>query len=471
MENTFVPEASLNSLALAFLFGMAALTLFVARPHALIPLLITTCYMPLGQAFVIGGVHLQFFRILLLVGWARVLSRGEHRELELTRMDRLFLYWAAATVVLGTLASPGLDRLIRCSGAAFDALGTYFLMRCWIRSFEDFIGGLRFLGVMVVPLAVCMIAEKFTGRNVFSVFGGVSAITGVREGRLRCQGAFRHPILAGTYAATLFPLFIGLLISGRRNRWPALLGICSTLIACLAATSSGALLALMSAVAGFALWPLRFSMRLLRRGAVAIIIGLALVMNAPVWYLIARVADITGGTGWHRSYLIDVAIKHFGEWCLFGTVYTAHWAPAGQVLAADPDNMDITNHYIAEGIGGGMVKLGLFLAMIVLGFKVVGRWIRRTEPDLVQYRFLVWAVGVCLCAHCVSFISILYFDQIIVMWFWILAIIAMISFEYDRAAELSPEPQTTEAGEPAQPFIAHDFHGAQPVFSEPNPPQ
>ena len=116
-------------------------------------------------------------------------------------------------------------------------------------------------------------------------------------------------------------------------------------------------MALIAAMVGLALWRWQRYMRLMRRGAVVAILVSTLVMKAPVWYLFARLSEFTGGTGWHRAYLIDQTIAHLNEWWLFGTTYTAHWGPAGEVIAADPNMMDITNHYVMEGIKGGLLKL------------------------------------------------------------------------------------------------------------------
>ena len=285
----------------------------------------------------------------------------------------------------------------------------------------------------VVYISTAQLVRDAWTRNVFSVFGGVPEITVVREGKLRCQGAFAHPILAGTYAATCFPLFVALWFQSGRNKLRAAVGACCAAVATVAASSSGALLALISVCIGFGLWPLRFQMRWIRRGIVFLVIVLALVMKAPVWYSIAKISEITGGTGWWRSYMIDQAINHFNEWWLFGSTYTAHWGPAGIVLAADPKNTDITNNYIAEGLGGGLLKLGLFVAMIVLCYKTIGRRMRRAKTSPFAQRILIWAIGICLTAHCVSFISVAYFDQIVVMWYWLLAIVSMLAARKLRA--------------------------------------
>lgn len=427
MDDGLTFASSLTALGVFFIIAMSVLTWSLPRRSALIPLMITTCYMPLGQFFVIGGMHLQFFRILLLVGVCRAWTRREGVGLQVTCLDKLLGFWAVAAVVLGTLADPSSGRLTNRVSEVFNALGLYYVMRCWVRDLEDVLGLVRVLAVLAAPLALSMLVEKFTSRNIFSAFGGVPQITVERDGKLRCQAAFRHPIMAGTYGATLFPLFAGLWLARKEGRHWALLGCCSAIVVTLAAASSGAFMALVSAVIGFGMWKARLQMRWIRRGLILALIGLACLMKAPVWYAIAKLSDLTGGTGWHRSYLIDQALKHLDEWWLFGSDYTAHWAPAGQVLAADHNNMDITNHYIMEGLGGGVCKLGLFMAMIVMGFKTVGQYIRGPDTGWRTDSIFVWSIGVCLLAHCVSFISVAYFDQIIVMWFWLLGILAMLS--------------------------------------------
>ncbi len=124
---------------------------------------------------------------------------------------------------------------------------------------------------------------------------------------------------------------------------------------------------------------------------------------------------------------VEDAIRHFDEWWLVGSTYTAHWAPGGEVVAADPNNMDIINHYVAEGLGGGIVKLALFVTMIVVCFRIVGRWVRELDDTVLRpAAFLVWSLGACLFAHCISFFSVSYFDQIVIMYYWLLAVIASL---------------------------------------------
>jgi hypothetical protein len=430
VDSAVQDSSNLVPFGLLFLVIMIVLTWCLPRRFALIPLMITTCYMPLGQMFVIAGFHFQFIRILLVVGWCRAFIRSEAGGLKLSRLDKLFIYWALVTLVVGTLTQPSMGRFINRSGEVYNAVGTYFLIRWWVRDLDDVIQVVRVMGFMVVPLAISMIVEKSTGRNAFAVFGGVPEITAERDGSLRCQGAFRHPILAGTYAATLFPLFVGLWFQPGRNKLPAIIGCCSSIVATITASSSGSVLALLSAIVGFALWHFRYRMRAFRWGIVAMLVALSLSMKAPVWYVFAKMSDIAGGTGWYRSYIIDQAVRHFNEWWLVGSTYTAHWAPGGEVMIGNPGNMDIINNYVNEGLGGGILKLGLFVAMIVACYKIIGRWTHRQDSVPISRRIFVWSLGVCLTTHCISFLSVVYFDQIIVMWFWILAVISMVSNQH-----------------------------------------
>jgi hypothetical protein len=100
--------------------------------------------------------------------------------------------------------------------------------------------------------------------------------------------------------------------------------------------------------------------------------------------------------------------------------------------------MDITNHYVMEGVKGGLLKLILFLVIITRSFKAIG-WGIRGEWAEKPAKFFVWAMGVSLFAHCLSFLSIVYFDQTIVVWYWLLACITCVA---SLASERKPSPGT-----------------------------
>ena len=412
-------STSLAPLGMLFLGVMTVLTFALPRRLAFLPVLAAVCYMPLGQQILIGSLHFPILRLLILAGVARVISRGEWRGLAWNRMDKVFLWWAVLSVVLGTLSKPTSGIFVNRLGAFYYAVGIYFLASCWVKDTKTFLGLVKALAVMMVPIAVSMAVEKVTTRNVFAIFGGVPAITVERGGHLRCQAAFRHPILAGTFGATAFPLFAGLWFQGGKAKKPAMLGAISAVIITIAASSSGALVTLLLGWVGLAMWRIRHRMQLVRRGIVVAILLLSLVMNAPVWYLTSKLSSIAGGTGWYRGWLIDQSVAHFDEWWLCGTTYTANWSGSGgEVMDDDPDNIDITNQFLLEGIRGGVLKMTLFVALIVFGFKAIGWRMQSAAAASFAGGMLLWATGVSLYTHCISFFSVTYYDQLAVIWYW-----------------------------------------------------
>jgi hypothetical protein len=431
----------LTPLAIVMLLVMVGLTWALPRRFAFCPLLILTCLMPLGQELVLLGLHFPLFRVVLLVGILRVLFRGEAAQLRWTPLDKIFAWWVLVSVVFGTMSKPSMELFVNRMGDAYTAVGSYFFFRCVIADFEDIVTSVRTLAWVSLPLAALMLVENNTGHNPFAALGGVPAFSAIREGHVRCQGAFRHAILAGTFGATLIPLCVALWFYRPQYRRLTIAALIASLVITITARSSGALLALLAGVGGLMFWKWRQSLRLIRRGVVVAILGLALAMNAPVWFLLAKLSSVSGGGGWHRAWLIDQAVRHFDEWWLFGTTYTASWGPAGEVIAADPNMMDITNHYVMEGVKGGMLKLGLFLVIIIVCFKGIGQKLR-TEAAASPSGFLIWALGVTLFAHCLSFISVTYFDQIIVIWYWLLAAVCLAI--YSPSKSYAPVPVAGE---------------------------
>jgi len=404
---------------------MSILVLILPRRLAVLPVMMITCYLTIGQVINVGGLHFMFFRVVLLAGWIRVLIRHEFRDLRLNTIDRVFIIWVASGVVIYVARQASLEALVNRLGFAYNAIMGYFLFRALIWDLDDAVQAIKLMAVVMIPLAALMCVEEMTGRNLFSVFGGVPEITVVREGKFRCQGPFRHAILTGTFGATSIPLFIAVWVKDRRFRAvivPALLGA-SLMV--LFSASSGPLMSVLAVVTGIAMLRFREHIKKVWWGALIGVISLHLIMKAPVWFLMSHVAELAGGGGWYRSELIDQAIKHIGEWWFCGTDYTAHWMPF--TLANNPNMVDITNQYISEGVNGGILTMLLFIGVIVLCFRQIGRHVRvlylEDAPDAVG---ATWCIGVALFAHAVSFLSVAYFDQLTVLWYFVLASVSSV---------------------------------------------
>jgi hypothetical protein len=299
------------------------------------------------------------------------------------------------------------------------------------------------ISIVLVPLAILMLIEKSTTRNMFSIFGGVSVNTMIDEGgRLRCQGPFRHPILAGTLGAALLPLFMGIWFQGRDFKSFANVGILAVVIIILTAHSSGPVVASVFVGIGMLMWRVRDDMRLLRWVGLFGLIALHMIMKDPVWALFGRLSEVLGGTGYHRTALITAAVSHFDEWWLMGTHYTGHWLP--YTLRLDPTMADMTNQFIYEGVVGGLLTMVLFIVLISRCFGAVGRLVHLTEKVApFSSRIMIWSLGVGLFAHVVSFMSVSYFDQNIVMFYFILACTSLCSETLVNARKCITRVETT----------------------------
>jgi hypothetical protein len=159
-------------------------------------------------------------------------------------------------------------------------------------------------------------------------------------------------------------------------------------------------------------------MRLVRWGALFLLVALHLLMEAPVWHLITRVDVIGGSTGYHRYRLIDAAVRYSHEWIVIGTTGgTAHWGPQLR---------DVTNYYLVQGLNGGIVQLLIFLAILGWGFRDAGRIVCNAGSDRSSM-ILGWALGVSLFVHCTSFVGVSYFGQILPLFYLTLATIGSLA--------------------------------------------
>jgi hypothetical protein len=427
--------STISSLGLIFTLAMVALLLALPRRLALLPIVLTACYMTFGQQIVIVGLHFRLLRLLVLVGCIRIIFRGEFRGFRWQRLDTVITLWSISSIVTYTLLWQTTDALVNRLGLVYDAFGLYFFFRCFVRDVEDITRACRIFAVVLLPLALSMSVEKLTGRNPFYVFGGVPEVTSVREGVLRCQGPFGHPILAGTFGAVWLPCFVGLWWQ-RRNRLLAVLGIVSSTLITFLAGSSGPVGAYLAGIAALSFWPFRNSMKRVRWVLVGLMLVLQLVMKAPIWFVFARFSFFSGSTGWHRANLIDQTISHFFDWWLVGTKETYSWGVWGG---------DITNQFILEGVRGGLITMILFTTIVVLCFSRVGRLLRTSRGESKRSRLFLWAIGATLFSHVMSFMSVSYFDQNVVNWFLTLAAVAAANAARWKQAQTAIGISETEA--------------------------
>jgi hypothetical protein len=413
------------------------LILILPRRFVVVPLLVMTLLSPWSQQIYVLGVHLFVPRILILVAIARVMFTNPNSPQSRfaggwNPIDAVFLLWvvfrAAAFIILFQASS---GAIIYETGFVWDVLGGYLVLRVLIQNEEDIVRVIKVFAVIAFICGLTMLNEKLRSQNVFGYFGSLPIVPDSREGSIRAQGPFAHPILAGVFGVTLVPLFWWLW-QGGKSKVLAACGFVGSTLMMYSCASSTPLFAYLAAFAGLAFWPLRNRMRILRWGIVLGIISLHMVMKAPVWMLISRVDLIAGNSGYHRAELIDQCIRHFSDWWLVGTTASGTWGF---------DMWDLSNQFVAEAETGGLLTFICFVLVISRSFSRIGT-ARKIVENQSKQEWFMWFLGISLFTHIVSYFGISYFDNTKIYWCVFLSIVA---------AATAPILAEAKAKEPAEP--------------------
>jgi hypothetical protein len=416
-HSDFNNQTVLNPLGLIAILVLGTALLLVPRRYAVWPMIIMSSFVAPAQRIAIFTLNFDLLRIMVIFGTLRIVFRNEWKGFIWRKMDGVLVVFAVVGTSIYLLQYGTLDAVKYKLGFMYDMLGMYFLFRCLVRDADDLARIALGFAMISVPVALAFVVERATGRNMFAVFGGVPVVTVVREGRLRCQGAYADPILAGCYWASVLPLMAALWWRTTAQRWWAVTGVVCGLIIIVLCASSTPVSAVAMGLVGACFFAVRRRMRLVRWLILGALVSLHLVMNAPVWHLISRFDLAGGSTGYFRYVLINEFIVRVNEWWLLGVKDVTHWGIP---------NGDIVNYYVAQGVNGGLWALVLFVLLIVMGFSGVGRLWRQAAGNRADL-ILSWALGVSLFIHCVSFLGVSYFGQIQMLWYLTLAMIASLT--------------------------------------------
>ena len=192
------------------------LMLLLPRKYVVIPFLLCVFLVPWGQQIYVAGMHWYVaLRILMLAGFVRLARAKFQVGGGLNGIDKAFILWATYRGVCQVLLFPQRGMVIYQAAFWLEAFGGYFLLRHVIQDEEDIARAAKTLAVLAVILGACMLNEHIHHVNVFGFLGGAPITPQVRDGQIRAQAIFGHPLLAGCFGATLVPLFYWLWKSGR----------------------------------------------------------------------------------------------------------------------------------------------------------------------------------------------------------------------------------------------------------------
>ncbi len=204
--------------AIVVLMVLSIVLFFVLpRKYMIVPVMVSTFLIPMGQQFVIGGVHLFVARILILVAFIRAYS-SKPKSLYAggwNSIDTAFTCYVVITSAATMITFQDGAALVNQIGYLWDFLLAYLLLRSLIRNEKDSFLTIKCFAVLMVLLAAAMLYEQMKMVNIFGLLGGVNAVPEVREGKIRSQAVFQHSLTAGTFAATAIPLFFLLWKNGK----------------------------------------------------------------------------------------------------------------------------------------------------------------------------------------------------------------------------------------------------------------
>jgi len=392
---------TVHPIGLVVLVACVIYLLFTDKNKVILPILFMLVFIPSAQRVVIFSIDFSFIRILILVALFRIFLKGESSKFKSVDVDMVLFFWAIWSILAYGILTSQFSGLLTRTGYMVDAVGGYLVGRAYIYNIGHLKKVINFLGIIAIPVAVLFLVERASGNNLFAVFGGVPFETLIRAGRLRCQGPFSHPIMAGIFWASVLPWLGALWFTKSLPTKRFILYSFFILIIIINTASSTPVMSVIFVALGFALFRVKNLMPLIRVMGFCLLIALQIVMKNGVFHLIARI-DIAGGsTGYHRYNLINKAFEHFDEWWMVGTLSTSHW---GWGLT------DITNQYILEGIRGGILAMILFVLIIVLVFRNISRKMR--EAETINDQWLLWSVGTLIFMHTMNYLAVSYFGQL-----------------------------------------------------------
>lgn len=327
-------------------------------------LLLYSTLLPQEVRFTIAGQVIFPYRAVSFVLLPWLLNRIATGRMPFRPTD-LWMYAGVAWMVISFCAFYGLTEGVRRGGAlAFDMLIPFLIVRLCVRNFQD----ARRLLIIAAPgllfAGALMMVESVTHRQLVRPFA--SAIFGqlpyfengqavstarefvvVRLGLLRSHGPFSHPILAGLFMASFFPLYLNSSVRG----WPFVFGLIASLCA-IFTVSSAAFVSFI--ISGLLLSYDRIQVYLHGIGWRFFVFAISVLIlfvemssqNGVVSIIIRYTLDPQ--TGFFRQLIWEYGTQSIAEHPWFGIGFTDYERLAWMVNSID-------NHWLLLGIRHGVI--------------------------------------------------------------------------------------------------------------------
>lgn len=428
-DTTILPPFTAIVILLICTFAMLS-----KRRYAIIAFIIVMNFIPNGVRIYAIGLNFSVLRLLIVVVGMRIILRREATRIRATGLDALVAFYIVAWTLAAFLQRPAVSSLIGILGTDLDRFGAYLVVRALIRDEHDIRTMVRALIVSCFVLVVAIGYEHQTDSNPFHFLGGVPLVSAIRNGRIRAQGPYPHPLVAGALWTAVLPLIIAFARWNGKRNLSAYLAVPAVFLIVYFTGSSTTLIALAVAILGSALYYQRNWVPSLVATAVVGIAAISLWWWHPIWFLYTKIDLISGSTGYFRYLLVNSFVEHWREWFLIGTRNAYSW---GANLSLGRLGLsDWVNQFIAEAGNGGIVTLLAFVAVIGKALSYAGHAVR-AAGDATERR-IRWSIGASILVHVFNFLGMSYYGQVTFSWWMTVAVCASL-FEGCTVAQRAPQ--------------------------------
>lgn len=420
---------------------MQAITLFISAigslfvlilkpPKAFAVFVAVLLFYPMFLTVQLGTLDFKAARIVSMVLLLRCLLNPDLRKrFKWNNLDRWVVFGMAVSLVISLVAikASKMQILERWSGGVVDTFFTYMVARFCTTDRRSLVSSIKAIAIIFVPLVFLGITECLTGWQPyialtrFCPWYEVISQKITRVGLYRATGAFGHPIRFGAGFALFIPLVYWL--RHERGYWNklALVLVFLLMLGTLSSMSSGPWMMVIIIIGCLILEHYKYLVKPLITFTIFSCFLIDVVSNRQFYDVLVRYINPIGGSAWHRSRLIHLAVDHFNEWWLVG--YGGRdpgWGPS-----LGMEWTDITNQFILAGVRNGLLGLIALCGILTTAIYFAVRGHRATKD--LGLRSLNWALGSTMVMVAISMFGCLFSAQAGSLYYCILGLISSSS--------------------------------------------
>ncbi len=390
-------------------------------------LLIISFIIPEEISFYLGSVRLIPLRVIILIYFIPAVFKYLSDPTIKVQTFDVFLVLFSIWFSLGHLLNHPLPESFELAGSnLLECLGAYLLVRAYLRTAEQFLGVIKLLFWCVAAIVLLAIPEALTGQHLAHDIA--VAITGEdfgihkeeRLGFTRASATLSHPILVGTFCASLFS-FVWYLNSSRQSKFIKT----SVIFAGVFASLSSAPFLMFFGQMVLMIWekitrqfPARLQLTLIGFAIVYLIIEL--ISHRPAIVAITTQIALNPWNAYVRSLIWDYGIQNVWMYPFLGNGINEWIRPFWLPISVD-------NFWLVLTMRSGIPSIVFLLIAIISLYRSLLKAPAPKENKDYKTMSTAWCIGflaLCVCGGTVHYFgtSFPYFFFILALPVWLIEI-------------------------------------------------